>query len=42
MYVLYSLLSVLVLIAASPYLVYQAIRHRKYVGSLRQRSDSCP
>jgi 3-deoxy-D-manno-octulosonic-acid transferase len=42
MYVLYSLLSVLVLIAASPYLVYQAIRHRKYVGSLRQRLGFLP
>jgi 3-deoxy-D-manno-octulosonic-acid transferase len=42
MYVLYSLLSVLVLIAASPYLLYQAIRHRKYVGSLRQRLGFLP
>jgi 3-deoxy-D-manno-octulosonic-acid transferase len=42
MYVLYSLLSVVVLIAASPYLIYQAIRHRKYVGSLRQRLGFLP
>jgi len=42
MYVLYSLLSLVFLIAVSPYLLYQAIRHRKYVGSLRQRLGFLP
>lgn len=42
MYALYSLLSVIVLLMASPYLVYQAMRHRKYVGSLRQRLGYLP
>jgi 3-deoxy-D-manno-octulosonic-acid transferase len=42
MYALYSLLSVLVLLVASPYLFYQALRHRKYVGSVRQRLGFLP
>ncbi len=42
MYVLYSVLSTILLIAVSPYLLYQAIRHRKYVGSLRQRLGFLP
>ncbi len=42
MYLLYSVLSVVALIVASPFLVYQAVRHRKYVRSLRQRLGYLP
>jgi 3-deoxy-D-manno-octulosonic-acid transferase len=42
MYVAYSLLSLLLLIALSPYFVYQAVRYKKYVGSLRQRLGYLP
>jgi 3-deoxy-D-manno-octulosonic-acid transferase len=35
-------LSVVALIVASPFLVYQAVRHRKYVRSLRQRLGYLP
>ena len=42
MYALYSLLSVIVLVIASPYLLVQAVRHRKYVGSIRQRLGFLP
>jgi 3-deoxy-D-manno-octulosonic-acid transferase len=42
MYVLYSLLSVVALLVASPYLLYQAVRHRKYVRNLRQRLGYLP
>jgi 3-deoxy-D-manno-octulosonic-acid transferase len=42
MYLLYSVLSVVALIVASPFLAYQAIRHRKYVRSLRQRLGYLP
>ena len=40
MYLLYSVLSVVALLLASPFLVFQAVRHRKYVRSLRQRLGS--
>src|SRR5882757_3388829 len=42
MYLAYSLLALLVLIVVSPYFVYQAIRHHKYVGSLGQRLGYLP
>jgi 3-deoxy-D-manno-octulosonic-acid transferase len=42
MYVLYSLLIVLFGAIASPYLAYQAIRYKKYVGSLGQRMGYLP
>jgi 3-deoxy-D-manno-octulosonic-acid transferase len=42
MYVIYSLLTLLVFAAVSPYFVYQAIRYQKYVGSLRQRLGYLP
>jgi 3-deoxy-D-manno-octulosonic-acid transferase len=42
MYLLYSLLSLVLFVAASPYFVYQAIRYKKYVGSLRQRLGFLP
>src|SRR5216117_2742754 len=37
MYLAYSLLALVVFIVVSPYFLYQAIRHKKYIGSLRQR-----
>ena len=42
MYFLYSLTTLLVLLALSPYFVYQALRHHKYVGSLKQRLGYLP
>src|SRR6266581_5739371 len=42
MYLTYSLLTLMVFIVVSPYFVYQAIRYKKYVGSLRQRLGYLP
>ncbi|HEX2341253.1 MAG TPA: glycosyltransferase N-terminal domain-containing protein, partial [Vicinamibacterales bacterium] len=42
MYLLYSVAIVLFFIAVSPYFVYQALRYRKYVGSLAQRLGVLP
>jgi 3-deoxy-D-manno-octulosonic-acid transferase len=42
MYVLYSALIVLFALAVSPWLAYQALRYRKYVGSLPQRLGYLP
>ncbi len=42
MYLAYSLLSLLVFVVVSPYFLYQAIRYKKYVGSLRQRLGYLP
>src|SRR6478672_4659241 len=42
MYSLYSLLTFLVFAVVSPYFLYQAVRYRKYVGSLRQRLGYLP
>jgi 3-deoxy-D-manno-octulosonic-acid transferase len=42
MYVVYSLLILLFGLVASPYLAYQAIRYKKYVGSLGQRMGYLP
>src|SRR5882762_268784 len=42
MYLTYSLLTLVVFIVVSPYFVYQAIRHKKYVGSLRERLGYLP
>src|SRR3954463_12297546 len=42
MYFVYSLLTLVVFVAVSPYFVYQAIRYKKYVGSLRQRLGYLP
>lgn len=42
MYVLYSVLSFAVFLAVSPYVAYQAIRHKKYIGSLGQRLGYLP
>lgn len=42
MYLLYSFVTLLTLVALSPYFVYQALRHHKYVGSLGQRLGYLP
>ena len=42
MYALYSVLIVVVFLVMSPYLVYQAVRYRKYVTSLPQRLGILP
>ena len=42
MYVLYSLLIVAFFVVMSPYLIYQAVRYRKYVRSLPQRLGILP
>src|SRR5438045_1739371 len=42
MYFLYSLLTFAAFLVVSPYFLYQAVRYRKYVGSLRQRLGYLP
>src|SRR5437867_2112042 len=42
MYLVYSLLTFVVFVLASPYFLYQAIRYKKYIGSLRQRLGFLP
>src|SRR5438094_7899890 len=42
MYLAYSLLTLAVFVAVSPYFLYQAIRYKKYIGSLRQRLGYLP
>ena len=42
MYLLYSLAMLLVFLAASPYFLYQAVRHGKYAGSLLERLGFLP
>ena len=42
MYFLYSFLLAAFFVVVSPYLLYQAIRYRKYVGSLKQRLGHLP
>jgi 3-deoxy-D-manno-octulosonic-acid transferase len=42
MYALYSVLTVAFFVVVSPYLLYQAIRYRKYIGSLPQRMGYLP
>ena len=37
MYLIYSLLLVLTAVVGSPWFAWQALRHRKYVGSVRER-----
>jgi 3-deoxy-D-manno-octulosonic-acid transferase len=41
-YPLYSLATLIALIVLSPYFLYQALRHNKYVGSLGQRLGYLP
>src|SRR5687768_14219392 len=42
MYALYSILIVAFFVVVSPYLLYQAVRYRKYVRSLPQRMGYLP
>ena len=42
LYLLYSLLSFVVFLIVSPWFLYQAIRHKKYIGSLGQRLGYLP
>jgi 3-deoxy-D-manno-octulosonic-acid transferase len=42
MYFLYSFLTLFVFVVVSPYFLYQAIRHNKYIGSLGQRLGYLP
>ena len=42
MYLVYSLLTLLVFVVVSPYFVYQAVRYKKYIGSLRERLGYLP
>ena len=42
MYLIYSLLILLFGLIASPYLAYQALRYKKYIGSLGQRMGYLP
>src|SRR5207248_8999421 len=42
MYLAYSLLTLVVFVLVSPYFLYQAIRYKKYIGSLRQRLGFLP
>jgi len=42
MYLTYSLLTLALFIVVSPYFAYQAIRYKKYVGSLRERLGYLP
>jgi 3-deoxy-D-manno-octulosonic-acid transferase len=41
-YLLYSVVTLLLLVALSPYFLYQALRHNKYLGSLGQRFGYLP
>ena len=42
MYFIYSLFTLAGFLLASPYFLYQAVRHKKYIGSLRQRLGYLP
>ena len=42
MYLLYSFLTAVIFVLASPYFLYQALRHNKYVGSIAQRLGYLP
>jgi 3-deoxy-D-manno-octulosonic-acid transferase len=42
MYLAYSILSLIAFVVMSPYFVYQAVRYKKYIGSLRQRLGFLP
>src|SRR5207249_6689216 len=42
MYIAYSLLTLVVFVVVSPYFLYQAIRYKKYIGSLLQRLGFLP
>jgi 3-deoxy-D-manno-octulosonic-acid transferase len=42
MYVAYSLLTLLAFLLVSPHFIYQALRHKRYIGGLRQRLGDLP
>src|SRR3954454_23370013 len=42
MYLLYSAITLAVFVVVSPYFLYQAVRYKKYIGSLRQRLGFLP
>ena len=42
MYLAYSLLTLVIFVVVSPYFLYQAIRYKKYIGTLRQRLGFLP
>src|SRR5262249_35335997 len=42
MYLAYSALTLAIFVAVSPYFVYQALRYKKYIGTLRQRLGFLP
>ena len=42
MYLAYSFLGVVLMLIASPYFIYQIVRHQKYLGSLRERLGYLP
>src|SRR6266576_877472 len=42
MYFVYSALSLVLFVLVSPYFLYQAIRYKKYLGSLRERLGYLP
>src|SRR5215468_8362922 len=42
MYLAYSLLTLVVFVVVSPYFLYQAVRYKKYIGSLRERMGFLP
>jgi len=42
LYLLYSFFTLVVFVALSPYFLYQALRHNKYVGSIGQRLGYLP
>jgi 3-deoxy-D-manno-octulosonic-acid transferase len=42
MYLAYSLLTLALFVVVSPYFLYQAIRYKKYIGTLRQRLGFLP
>jgi 3-deoxy-D-manno-octulosonic-acid transferase len=41
-YAIYSAVTLLALVLLSPYFLYQALRHKKYVGSVKQRLGYLP
>jgi 3-deoxy-D-manno-octulosonic-acid transferase len=42
MYLLYSVLTLVLFVVVSPYFAYQAIRYKKYIGSLKERLGFLP
>lgn len=42
MYTIYSAVTFVALVVLSPYFLYQALRHKKYVGSVKQRLGYLP